>query len=226
MQLSATIDGHPYDLIDPPIDISIPLKFNGPQPNTYGVPKAEGAAYEQDGWVGDVRRGGNCNFETYTLTPHCNGTHTECIGHLTGDRVSLHKMLRDSFIPATLVTVNPQAARYSEDQYSPALNADDQVIDRKMLEEVFLYENTAFSRALVIRTAPNSEAKKSRDYMQMPPPFFTLEAARYLRQIGVDHLLVDLPSVDRLFDEGQLSVHHIFWDIPAGTHEATPESGR
>ena len=29
---------------------------------------------------------------------------------------------------------------------------------------------------------------------------------------GLNILLVDTPSVDRLFDEGKLSSHNIFWD--------------
>ena len=57
-------------------DISIPLVFNGLQPNTYGVNIASSRAYEDEQFIGDTRRGGPCNFETYTLTPHCNGTHT------------------------------------------------------------------------------------------------------------------------------------------------------
>ena len=34
----------------------------------------------------------------------------------------------------------------------------------------------------------------------------------YLVGLGVQHLLVDTPSVDRLFDDGQLTAHNIFWE--------------
>ena len=64
-------------------DISIPLKFNGEQPNIFNTKRAESGAYEADGFVGDTRQGSGCNFEQLTLVPHCNGTHTECIGHIT-----------------------------------------------------------------------------------------------------------------------------------------------
>jgi hypothetical protein len=40
----------------------------------------------------------------------------------------------------------------------------------------------------------------------------------------VKHLLVDLPSIDRLHDEGKLSNHRIFWRVEAGSfkvNEAT-----
>jgi len=48
--------------------------------------------------------------------------------------------------------------------------------------------------------------------MKTPPPFFTIEAMKYVRGLGVKHLLVDTPSVDRLFDDGILSCHNIFWN--------------
>lgn len=64
-------------------DVSIPLNFNGNQPNTYNVPKANAKPYSDNNFIGDTRKGGPCNFETFNLTPHCNGTHTECIGHIT-----------------------------------------------------------------------------------------------------------------------------------------------
>ena len=34
----------------------------------------------------------------------------------------------------------------------------------------------------------------------------------YIVDLGVKHLLVDMPSVDRLFDDGILSAHNIFWE--------------
>jgi kynurenine formamidase len=70
----------------------------------------------------------------------------------------------------------------------------------------------AFLEGLIIRTLPNLESKKSIDYMKQKPSFFTLEAMKYIRSRGVKHLMVDIPSVDRLFDDGHLSCHNIFWD--------------
>ena len=79
--------------IGEPIDISIPLRFNGPQPNAYGVEPASASACEYGSLVGDTRRGGRVNFERVSFVPHCNGTHTECVGHITNERISV----RDSF---------------------------------------------------------------------------------------------------------------------------------
>ena len=40
--------------------------------------------------------------------------------------------------------------------------------------------------------------------------------------MGVKHLLIDLPSVDRESDGGVLAFHHAFWEVPNNpNHERT-----
>jgi len=48
--------------------------------------------------------------------------------------------------------------------------------------------------------------------MKVAPAFFSTDAMKYIASLGVDHLLVDTPSVDRLLDDGHLSAHNIFWE--------------
>ena len=36
----------------------------------------------------------------------------------------------------------------------------------------------------------------------------------YILECGIEHLLLDLPSVDREQDEGKLACHKIFWKYP------------
>src|SRR5436305_10989499 len=106
---SIQICGSRYE-INPhePIDISIPLRFDGPQPNAYGVEPASAAACEYGELIGDTRRGGSCNFERVTIIPHCNGTHTECVGHITDKRISVRECLKDVFVRAVVVSVEPR----------------------------------------------------------------------------------------------------------------------
>ncbi len=200
-------------------DLSIPLDFHGPQPNAYGVPRAEAHAYEDGGFIGDVRRGGGCNFEEYRLIPHCHGTHTEGAGHLAARRISVHAILGGGTIPATLVTLAPEDALTSGEAYDPAPAPGDRFLTRASLETALEDADPAFLEALVIRTLPNDPDKRFRDYMREPPPFLSLDAMRFVVGLGVRHLLLDLPSVDRAFDEGKLSAHHVFWDVPQGSHE-------
>ena len=76
-------------------DLSIPLRFNGPQPNAYGVEQADSEPVRAGSLVGDTRQGGSVNFEQYSFIPHCNGTHTECVGHITDERISIRECLQD-----------------------------------------------------------------------------------------------------------------------------------
>jgi arylformamidase len=190
-------------------DISIPINFNGEQPNTYGVDIATSKPYQDGQFIGDTRKGGPCNFETYSFTPHCNGTHTECIGHITNERVSILTSLDQEMIPATLVSVTP---RNTTEHYTPDLNKEDLVITKEDLELQLKDINPAFLQGLIVRTLPNSDNKKSRDYMKVSPAFFSIDAMEYIVSLRVDHLLVDTPSVDRLLDDGRLSAHNVFWE--------------
>jgi len=216
MELTLTWQDRAYRVDPTPIDLAIGLDFYGPQPNTYGVPRAAAAAFEGGGFVGDVRRGGSVNFETYHLTPHCNGTHTECVGHLTLQRLAVHRWLTPSWLMATVASVAPVAATLTEETYDPPLAPHDLVITRTMLEAACPTLNTP---ALVLRTLPNAPLKLGRDYMAEPPAFFTLQAMHWIAEQGVRHLLVDLPSVDRLADEGKLRNHRIFWGIAPGEQQ-------
>ena len=190
-------------------NISIPLNFNGTQPNTYGVDRATSRPYQDGNFIGDTRKGGPCNFETYSFTPHCNGTHTECIGHITDERITILSSLKQEMIRATLISIIP---KNTTENYTPKLNTEDLVITKEDLEIQLKGVNPEFLIALIIRTLPNLESKKNRDYTQEAPAFFSIDAMEYLVSLGVKHLLVDTPSVDRLFDDGHLSAHNIFWE--------------
>jgi arylformamidase len=191
------------------IDISIPLNFNGEQPNTYGVDKATAKPYQDGLFIGDTRKGGPCNFETYSFTPHCNGTHTECIGHITNERIDILSSLNEEIIPSTLISVTPKS---TDENYIPSLNTEDLVITKEDLKSQLEHVKSKFLTGLIIRTLPNNKSKKDQDYMKESPCFFSIEAMEYIVSLGVEHLLVDTPSVDRLLDDGHLSAHNIFWE--------------
>ena len=70
----------------------------------------------------------------------------------------------------------------------------------------------------------NSDAKKEAIYnTENQPPFFSIEAMEYLIERGVEHILVDFPSVDKMYDDGKLTNHHLFWNVEEGTHNLTEE---
>jgi kynurenine formamidase len=215
--------GRTYKLLSPPNDISIAVDFSGAQPSMFGVPPATSAPYKGDGWVGDTREGSSCNFETITITPHCNGTHTECVGHITHRRVALPRVMSDVLVPAVLVTVEPQPLAGSGESYVPQPDAADRLILRSQLEAALSAQPREWLQAVVIRTLPNGGDKRTRNHSEHTPTFLSNDAMQYLHDLGVQHLLLDLPSVDRMHDEGKLTNHHIWWDIPQGSFEYDPE---
>jgi len=203
MTITLDIDGQTrkYDASGP-IDISIPLKFDGPQPNAFGVDAASASV------LGDTREGSSVNFERYTFIPHCNGTHTECVGHITDERNSVRDCLNDVFMPAVLVTVEP------------AKMDGEMLITAALLRAVVAVKSVRTPTALIVRTLPNDDSKLTRTYDHgNVPPYFTAEAMEYIVECGFKHLLVDLPSIDRLHDQGKLICHRIFWNVEPGRRE-------
>ncbi len=232
MILSFEINNQTYKIDgENPLDISIPLNFNGAQPNAYGVEKAMAKPCEAGELVGDTRRGGSCNFEQVKFIPHCNGTHTECIGHITNKRISVHDCLKDVFIPATLISIEPENASEANETYSVNLSETDKLITRNAIEKKLQNLETSNSKSqipnpksLIVRTLPNDESKLTREYLELVPPFFSTEAINFITEIGVKHLLVDMPSIDRIFDEGKLSNHRIFWNVGQGAFSINEKS--
>jgi len=208
-------------------DISIPLKFDGPQPNAYGVEPASSTACEYGELVGDTRRGGSCNFERVTFIPHCNGTHTECVGHITNERISVRDCLQDIVVPAILVSVEPENVSATSEILAVKFGEHDKLITLRALKNAGVQPRIteSGSSALIVRTLPNDDTKLSRTYAENNiPPYFTTEAMQFIVECGFKHLLVDLPSIDRLFDEGKLSNHRIFWNVEPGSFETDPNT--
>jgi len=87
-----------------PFDLSIELDFQGPQVRHFGAPLASSQPFSVPGFTGSVARGASCNCESITLVPHCNGTHTECAGHLTREAMHAHRIVPRRVVPALLLS--------------------------------------------------------------------------------------------------------------------------
>jgi kynurenine formamidase len=190
--------------LNDPRDISLPLTFDGAQPRFFGATAAHARAYVSGSFEGDVRLGASCNCSTYMLTPHCNGTHTECVGHITREQVSVRDVAICSFMLARVISVQPSNA-----------SDGDEVITLGALRAA-AGGTASLSQAVVIRTLPNSIQKAARDYDSRPAPYFAPEAIEWLVANGVEHLVTDLPSLDRGDDGGKLAAHRAFWGMPPG----------
>jgi arylformamidase len=202
--------------------LAIPLYFNGAQPNHFGALKALSKTVEVEGFVGDTRRGGSCNVDEITLTPHCNGTHTESVGHIVNDDIAVAGVLTGALIPSQFITLSWERAKDSADSYRPNIEDEDKLITRASLKDKLENIDSSLLQAIIIKTLDNLESKKEATYnIENQPPFFSVEAMEYLVERGVEHILVDFPSVDKMYDEGLLVNHHLFWGVNEGTHTLT-----
>ena len=193
------------------IDISIPYKFNGNQPNYYDVNPGQLTPLQSDEITYSVADGAGCNVPEISMNIHCSGTHTECVGHLLKDPGDIGMVLKDIIIPAVLITVNPDSFQDVKESYHCSVMENELVITRKSIRKEFEKWKEYYPQALVIRTTPNTEDKKYYQYKNNTPPFFTNDALRYICESGIQHLVVDLPSIDRMSDDGILGNHRIFW---------------
>lgn len=197
------------------VDISIPLQFDGAQPNHFGAQPATAEPMTADGFTGDTRKGGSCNAYSVTLNPHCNGTHTECVGHLTSSRVSINEVCPVLPLLAALVTVETSGLLY-EGTNARAVTLSNLREDVEELFEQSKRYTASTPTALVIRTLPNGPGKLSRKYTGTgDSAFLQVDAVEWLVSRGIDHLLVDLPSIDPHSDGGRLAAHRVLFGLPA-----------
>ncbi|HVA98613.1 MAG TPA: cyclase family protein [Bacteroidia bacterium] len=188
-----------------PIDISIPLRAGIENVNAWYVPPVKIEPVKTENWIGDVNQGGSVNFRNIFFNPHGNGTHTECVGHISKEFYSINQCLKKYFFIAQVVTILPDE-----------LPNGDKIITKKHIENC-LGENRP--EAIIIRTLDNSPSKINCQYSNTNPPYLHHEAAEYIVNKGIEHLLIDLPSVDKENDDGKLLAHHAFWEYPKNTQK-------
>jgi len=226
MLITVAINQENYQAdLSQPYCLAIPLYFNGAQPNHFGAHKAHSKTVKVEGFIGDTERGGSCNVDEITLTPHCNGTHTESVGHIVNDDIAVASVLTGALIASQLITLSWERAKDSVDSYRPNIEDEDKLITRASLKDKLENIDSSLLQAVIIRTLDNLESKKEAIYnIENQPPFFSVEAMEYLVERGVEHILVDFPSVDKMYDEGLLANHHLFWGVNGGTHTLTGAS--
>lgn len=217
---SATLemDGARYRVdLNNPHDLAIALDFDDLQPRWFDAPPAQSAPLASGNFSGRVQSGASCNCSTMTLTPHLDGTHTECAGHLTLETIEARKVVPVGFLKALLVSVTPTPAGSTEESSRPAPHFGDLLITAGALTRAWPTELPFVPQALIVRTLPNTILKRTRDYRSEPAAFLTLPAAALLVARGIEHLVLDVPSADRADDGGQLSAHREFFGLPAGS---------
>lgn len=181
-----------------PLDISLPLTGDGQNPIAWYLEQPIIRPVQMGEWTGQVAKGASTNFNNIAFNPHAHGTHTECLGHITYNFYSINKALTRFFFIAELVSVMPEEID------------GDLVVTKAQIEQALEGKTP---EAIIIRTLPNVETKKHKNYSHSNPPYLEEAAATFIREIGINHLLIDLPSVDREEDGGALLAHKAFWNV-------------
>ena len=200
----AVIDNKYQVDLSKPIDISIPLTNTDENPIAWYIEKPVIEPVIFGDWIGKVSEGkSSTNFNNILFNPHGHGTHTECVGHITRDFYSINQSLKQFFFLAELVSIELE------------IRGEDLVITKSQIEKALRISTSlsGTSEAIIIRTLPNLEAKKHLKYSNTNPPYLDETAARFIRESGIQHLLIDLPSVDKEYDAGRLLAHKAFWNV-------------
>lgn len=195
-QISYCID------LSKPLDISLSLRGDDKNPVAWYLGSPRISPVREGDFVGKVSEGGSVNFNNIQFNPHAHGTHTECVGHITREFLSINELLKKYFFTARLISIEPDT------------RGEDRVITEDQIRKYLQGDKV---EALVIRTHPNYIDKRSRKYSHTNWPYLEENAAKYIRDCGIKHLLIDLPSVDKEKDEGKLLAHKAFWDFPKNT---------
>lgn len=202
-------------------DLAITLGGDGPQPRFFVDDAARTGALRIAGFTGSVADGGSCNCAVHEFAPHCHGTHTECVGHVTRQSNLLPTLTPAPLALALVVTIDPERLRSVPDTRGRVCADGDRVISRAGLASAAEPMAHMPWTALVIRTLPNDEHKQGRHYTgPCPAPYFTLDAIHWLVARGVVSLVVDLPSLDRGDDGGELAAHRCYWGLAPGSTDA------
>lgn len=153
-----------------------------------------------DGFIGSVAHGAPVNFRNVAFNPHAHITHTECMGHIDKTIHSVNQHLNSPYHMARVISVLPEQ------------QGEDKVVTLEQIQQAVGVNAPA---AVVIRTLPNKPEKCTTNYSHTNPTYLHHDAALWLRQQGVEHLLIDTPSVDREEDNGELKAHKAFWNYPS-----------
>jgi arylformamidase len=207
--------------IHSPFDLAIRMEFGGPQPRFFAASGAVAEPLRAGAFTGDVADGASCMCGVYTLSPHCHGTHTECVGHLTGDATHVAALTPVPPALAVVATVRPGPLGLISHDRPRSSAPTDAVITRAMLAGAASAWADDPWTALIVRTLPNEPAKAHRQYEgPCPAAYFTADAMHWIVEREVTSLVVDLPSLDRADDGGDLVAHRTYWALAPGVRDA------
>ncbi|MGB1618174.1 MAG: cyclase family protein [Flavobacteriales bacterium] len=190
------------------VDLSVPVNPHSGLPRAWYRGPATAEPVRSDGWVGSVAEGGSVNFRDVTFNPHAHGTHTETREHVRDEFHPIDALARSGTLPflvsSLLIDAHPESV------------GDDWIVPKSALTRHVPWMKTHQPSAVILRCT-NGDVQ--RDWSQTNPPYLEAGFAEELVVLGVQHLLLDLPSVDREVDGGELRAHHAFFGPASAPRE-------
>ena len=142
-----------------PIALSVPLRAGEHTVNAWHAAPVKIEPVKMSDWIGEVSAGASVNFRNIFFNPHGNGTHTECVGHISKENYSINQCLKEFFFIAELISILPDE-----------LPGGDRVITATHIENCLQGKKP---EALIIRTVSNPVAKTEMQYSDTNPPYIT-----------------------------------------------------
>ena len=200
LRLELEHHGHVWSSQEAGVDLSVPVNPKSGLPRAWYKGPATAEAVRSDGWVGSVAEGGSVNFRDLTFNPHAHGTHTETREHIRDEFKPIDALVRSKALPFILPAMLIDAF--------PESRGTDDVVPLRALDPALPDLQKMAPSAVILRC---THGDVQRDWSNMNPPYLENGFAEQLAELGILHLLIDLPSVDRELDEGRLQAHNAFF---------------
>ena len=203
--------GHTWTASGKPHDLSVPVNPYTGLPRAWYKGPASAQPVRSSGWIGSVAEGGSVNFRDITFNPHAHGTHTETREHVQDAFQPIDALARSGELPFLMTALLLDA--------QPESRGSDHVVPLSVIEAQQARIGQLRPMAVILRCTTGAVLI---DWSDTNPPYLDDGFAEFLLEEGVQHLLLDLPSVDREVDGGVLRAHHAFFgDGPTARKDAT-----
>lgn len=201
MKITVKRDGLSYEVnLSQGIDCGSTFGDEKREPSAWYVNPVRIEPVKMDDWTGSVAQGSSVNFYEVQLNPHGNGTHTECYGHIDKGHQKLNDHLKET-----------HGWIYFQRLPIRELNGD-----RVLLLEDLKIPDGGFPEFVGIEA---EGLPFPGHFSNTNPPYIEAALCKRLADLGVKHLLTNLPSVDREEDGGALAAHRAFWNYPDAIRE-------
>lgn len=180
-----------YVDFDIPFSLSHPIRSGTHNPQCFSAPYPLMEPLVDGKFIGAVNKGSSVNFYNLFLNPHGTATHTECVGHINENHSSLNEYFNGGLLLAYLMIVSADLLK----------NGD------HVIRKVAAIPDNTEALILKVKNYHNEEGS----YSGTNPPYVSKLLINQIIDAGVQHLLVELPSIDKEQDEGRLEGHRAFW---------------